>query len=282
MSSDVISRIHSKLSELSKGQKRIAEYILENPDQAALQTASVVGKTVQVSESTVVRFASCLGYEGYPELQKALQEQVIHHLTAAQVGTFVPKPADPNGTPWELSMHCDIAGIQATMEALDEEQLRHGVDALVNAECVYLMGNGASYAMASLLYDALFPMLDDVRLVTREKPWDVQLLKITPRDVCFGISLSERSAATEAAMAYAKRSGAKTVLLTDRETTPLDLDDCFIVKGNGETWMDSVVAALSLLHGIAKAVAERRNAEWRQMMEKLEQIRETYHENDYQ
>lgn len=280
MSADILACIHKKLDSFSKGQKRIAEYILQSYDKAAFQTASVLGQTVNVSESTVVRFASILGYDGYPEMQKALQEMVLNRLTSVQrieVGAERIAQRDILST----VLHQDIERIRTTVEEIDRKAFDGAVDALLNARRVYVLGVRSSAALASFLSFYLQYVLDDVRLVTSASDSEVfeQIVRISPQDVILGISFPRYSSASIRAMEYCHRAGVHTVALTDCASSPIaeNAEYLLCAKSDMVSVADSMVAPMSVLNALILSVASRRKEATSETFNKLEQIWDVYH-----
>lgn len=277
---DVLTCIHNKMDRLSKGQKKIAAFILESYDKAAFLTAGALGKTVQVSESTVVRFAGELGYDGYPELQRALQEMVLNRLTSVQRLEMSSKrlgEADVLQTVFQS----DMEHIRATGEGLDHEAFAASVDALVRARRVYIIGVRSSAALAAFVRYYLNYMLDDVRLVTSASESEVfeSIVRISPEDVLLGISFPRYSAAASHAMEYAHDAGAVTIALTDTASSPLaqNADHLLAAKSDMVSFVDSLVAPMSVINALLVAVASRRRAEATETFDKLEDIWDVYH-----
>lgn len=278
--SDILTGIHNRLASFSKGQKRIAEYILNSYDKAAFQTAHALGQTVNVSESTVVRFASILGYDGYPEMQKALQEMVRNRLTSVQrieVGEERVAQRDI----LSAVLHQDIERIRTTVEEIDRRAFDGAVDALLGARRVYVLGVRSSAVLATFLSFYLQYVLDDVRLVTSASDSEVfeQIVRISPQDVIFGISFPRYSSASVHAMEYCRSVGVHTVALTDCTTSPIALnaEHVLCAKSDMVSVADSMVAPMSVLNALVLAVASRRKEATSETLNTLEQIWDTYH-----
>ena len=161
MSKDILSLISSKMNTFSKGQKLIANYILSSYDKAAFMTASKLGKTVHVSESTVVRFASELKYDGYPAMQKALQEMIRNKLTSIQ-RIEVTNDIIGNQDVVSTVMQSDMEKIRLTMEEIDRDSFQAAVDAIVNAKKIYILGTRSSGSLAGFMSFYFGLMFDNV------------------------------------------------------------------------------------------------------------------------
>ena len=280
MTQDILECIHNKMNTFSKGQRRIAAYILESYDKAAFLTAGVLGKTVQVSESTVVRFASQLGYDGYPEMQKALQEMVLHRLTASQRIEVGEKRIAQEDILNSVLL-ADADRIRKTSEEIDAVQFQDTVEALLSARRIYVLGVRSSASLASFLCYYLRYLFDDVRQLMQLSESEVfeALVRIAPQDVLVGISFPRYCSATVRAMELARTRGARTVALTDCAASPIARNaDCVLLAGSGMvSLVDSMVAPMSVINALLVAVASRRKSETTQTFDKLEEIWDSYH-----
>lgn len=279
MTKDILSLIQSRRSTFSKGQKRIADYILSAYDKAAFMTAGKLGKIAQVSESTVVRFAAELGYDGYPAMQKALQEMIRNKLTALQ---RIEVTNDRLGKHDVLPMvlHADAENIRATLESVDKESFTRTVDALLGARRVYILGVRSAYALASFLGFYFHMMFDTVTVINTNSSNELfeQLLRIGEGDVLVGISFPRYSKRTVAAMRYARDRGATTVAITDSPVSPLteSADHALMAKSDMASFVDSLVAPLSLVNALIVAVSQKKSTELSDTFDRLEKIWDEY------
>ena len=279
MSNDILSVIQSNMPTFSKGQKLIANFILESYDKAAFMTASRLGKTVRVSESTVVRFAAELGYDGYPAMQKALQEMIRSKLTSIQ---RIEVSNDRIGDQDILSMvmQSDMEKIRMTLEETDREHFNRAVDAIVAARHIYILGVRSAAALASFLGFYFNLIFDHVTVVHSTSTSEVfeQLLRVGPGDVVIGISFPRYSRRTVTAMQFASDRGATTIALTDSETSPLAPISTLklLAKSDMASFVDSLVAPLSLVNALIVAIGRKKNDDLSQTFETLEQIWDEY------
>lgn len=280
MTADILACIQNKINSFSKGQRRIASYILESYDKAAFQTARDLGKSVQVSESTVVRFATQLGYDGYPEMQKALQGMVLNRLTSVQrmeLGTKRLRQEDVLNS----VLQADMERIRTTGEKIDRDAFAGAVEALLNAHTIYILGVRSSSALSSFLCYYLKYMFEDVRLITSASASEVfeQIARISPQDALVGISFPRYSSVAVQAMKYGHNAGAKTVALTDCAASPLASHADFLLEAKSDmvSLVDSLIAPMSVINALIVAVAERRKLETTLLFNKLEEIWDLYH-----
>ena len=279
MSKDILSVIQTNMSTFSKGQKLIAGFILESYDKAAFMTASRLGKTVNVSESTVVRFAAELGYDGYPAMQKALQEMIRSKLTSIQ---RIEVANDRIGDHDILStvMQSDIEKIRLTLEEADRSGFNRAVDAILAARRIYVVGARSAAALADFLGFYFNLIFDDVVLIRTTSVSETfeQLLRVSREDVVIGISFPRYSSRTVQAMRFARDRGANVVALTDSETSPLAemATVTLLAKSDMASFVDSLVAPLSLINALIVAVGRRKNADVAQTFATLEQIWSEY------
>lgn len=277
---DILSEIQDKFPSFSKGQKRIAKYILDQFDKAAFMTASVLGKAVQVSESTVVRFASELGFNGYPEMQKQLQEMVLTRLTSVQRIEAADNRLDEQDILTQ-TLREDAEHIRFTQEHLDKSAFRDAVSAMNEAKRIYIIGVRSASALASFLEYYLRFVFEDVRLITSAASSVVfeQLMRLTQEDLLLAISFPRYSTAVLQAVEYAKDLGAKTIVLTDSEQSPLASNADFLLTAKSDmiSMVDSLVAPMSVINALIVAAANARKKETTEVFDKLEEVWDTYH-----
>ena len=279
MSKDILSVIQTNMSTFSKGQKLIAGFILESYDKAAFMTASRLGKTVNVSESTVVRFAAELGYDGYPAMQKALQEMIRSKLTSIQ-RIEVSNDRIGNQDILSMVMQSDMDKIHMTLEETNREDFDRAVSAIVDARHIYILGVRSAAALASFLGFYFNLIFDNVTVVHATSTSEVfeQLLRIGPNDVIVGVSFPRYSPRTVKAMQFAHDRGAATIALTDSETSPLAPISTLtlLAKSDMASFVDSLVAPLSLINALIVAIGRKKNDDLSQTFETLEQIWDEY------
>ncbi|MDR1263111.1 MAG: MurR/RpiR family transcriptional regulator [Oscillospiraceae bacterium] len=275
---DLIRKLNRSGKRLSKGHRRIAEYIVEHYDRAVFMTASKLGEQVGISESTVVRFAAALGYEGYPQLQRALQELVRHRLTAVQryeMSTEM-KPSQVLQT----VLKSDMSNIRQTIEEVDEGAFNEVVSRILNARNIYVLGVRAAAPLASFLGYYLSYLFDNVR-VAAAGVLDVfeGIARINERDVLIGISFPRYSTRTLEAMEFAKSRGAQVIAITDGPMSPLA--DVASIALNARTdmasFVDSLAAPLSLINALIVALGLNRQQDVGQHFQLLEDIWNAYH-----
>lgn len=279
MKQNLLQHINSQMAEFSKGQRSIATYILEHYDRAAYLTASKLGATVGVSESTVVRFANELGFEGYPELQHALQELAKTNLTAAQRMAVADNLLQQD-TVLDKVLLGDAEKIRHTLEALDRKAFDDAVDHIVGARNIYILGSRSSATLASFLNFNLRMMFDNVRFVEVASGSEVfeQILNIGKGDVLIAISFPRYSKRTVRAVQYAHNKGADVVSLTDSKQSPIaaTCDQLLIAQSDMASFVDSLVAPLSILNAMIAAVSMRRQDEVTKRLHRLEEIWDEY------
>lgn len=279
MATDVLSAIHDRLRSFSKGQKLIAGFILQSYDKAAFMTASKLGKTVGVSESTVVRFAVELGFDGYPSMQKTLQEIVRNKLTSVQ---RIEAANDRIGNQDVVStvLQADIDTLRRTSETLDRREMDASVDAILAARHIYIVGVRSSAAIASFLNFYFRNIFDNVSLVpsTATSEMFEQLLRVGREDVVIGISLPRYSSRTIKAMQYARDCGATTISITDKPDAPAGkiADHVLVAKSDMVSIVDSLVAPMSVVNALIVAVSRKREEEVSKTFKDLERLWDEY------
>ena len=279
MQNDLLSMLSKGSSKFSKGQRIIAKYILNNYDKAAFMTAGKLGKIVGVSESTVVRFAAELGYDGYPSMRKALQEMIRNRLTSVQ-RIEVAKDMINDTDLVKSIIGSDIQNLQATMDLLKEDNFNKLVDLIVEAKNVYIVGMRTSTALASFLGLYLNLLRGGVNVVQDTAASEIyeQIIRIGEGDLFIGISFPRYSSHTVDAMEFAKKMGAQTAAITDSSASPLDgiAEVCLHAKSDMVSFLDSLVAPMSLINAILVAVGVRNKKQISGTFERLEKIWSEY------
>ncbi len=275
MEKDILSMLNNVDIGFSKGQKQIAKFIVENYDKAAFMTACKLGKTVGVSESTVVRFASELGFEGYPEMRKALQEMIRNRLTSVQ-RIEVSKELITNTNTLKDVLTADIEKLKTTLENIDMAEFDAAVEAILSARKIYIVGMRASTALASFMSFYLNLFLDNVKTVHENSANEVheQIMRIDQDDVLIGLSFPRYSTKTVEAMEYAKKRGATVIGITDNEHSPLHEigDICLYAKTDMVSFVDSLVAPMSLINALIVSVGMHSREEISNTFMTLEQL----------
>ncbi|AKL95401.1 transcriptional regulator RpiR family [Clostridium aceticum] len=279
---DLILEIQKNFTKLSKGQKLIAQYIIDNYDKAAFMTASKLAKTVNVSESTVVRFANALGFDGYPQLQKGLQNIIKIKLTTVQRVEMSRDYSDEEVILKKM-FKSDIDNIRATQENMDYQAFQSVVDKILSAEKIYIIGLRSSTALAQYLGFYLNLVLDNVKVVGYGIS-DIfeQMLRVSEKDLVIGISFPRYSNRTVEVLKYAEEQKATIVSITDSIMSPIyELSDhCLTAKNNMASFVDSLVAPLSLINALIISVGMREKEEITRYFNKLEGLWDKYHVYD--
>ena len=277
-SKKLISDIQTQYTRLSKGQKLIAQYILNNYDKVAFMTACKLGETVGVSESTVVRFANALGYSGYPKLQAALQELIKNKLTTVQRVEMANDYSDEN-TILNKILKGDIDNIRETLEEIDGEAFQEAVSRLLKARKIYILGMRTSFVVAQYLGFYLGIILDNVHTV-RMDMGDAfeQIVRIGEDDVVIAFSFPRYSKKSFQLVKYAKEKGAYVISITDSLFAPIasESDNTLIVKSNMASFVDSLVPAMSVTNALAVAVGMKEKEDIKEHFDDLEQMWDKY------
>ena len=278
MNNDILSLLQSRAPTFSKGQRLIAKYILEYYDKAAFMTANRLGKTVGVSESTVVRFAVELGYDGYPRMQKAMQEMVLNRLTSVQ---RIEVANDRIGDQDVVSMvlQADMEKLRQTGETLNREDFNAAVDAVLKAKKVYIMGVRSAAPLANFLGYYLNYMFNNVQIITASgSEMFEKIVGITSEDALVAISFPRYSSSTATGAQYCRSTGATVIGLTDTRMSPLgqNADHVLIAKSDMVSLVDSLVAPLSVINAMIVAIASKRDQELTKTFNALERIWDQY------
>ena len=271
----LLSKMNVQYQNFSKGQKKLAAYIKENYDKAAFLTAAKLGETVGVSESTVVRFATHLGYKGYPEFQRELEELVRNKLNSIQ-RMEVTYGKVPQSEILDTVLHSDIDKIKMTLEAVDHEAFNLAVETILEAKNIYVVGIRSCAPLAEFLAFYLNLIFDGVRLLNTNSASELfeQMIRIGEKDVIIGISFPRYSMRTLKALEFANNRNAKVITLTDSIHSPMNLySSCnLIARSDMASIVDSLVAPLSVINALVVALSMRKQKTVVATLEALEKM----------
>lgn len=279
MNHDILSILQEKAPSFSKGQRRIAQYITESYDKAAFMTANRLGKTVGVSESTVVRFAVDLGFDGYPSMQKAMQEMVLNRLTSVQ---RIEVGNDRLGDQDVISMvlHSDMEKLRQTEETIDREEFTAAVNAILKAKRVYILGVRSVAPLANFLGYYLNYMFNNVHVVSGFSAGEMfeKIVGVNADDVVIAFSFPRYSSSTTKGAQYCRSAGATVIGFTDSRLSPLGqcCDHALIAKSDMVSLVDTLVAPLSIVNALIVAIAAKREKELSRTFANLERIWDEY------
>ncbi len=279
MKRNLLKEIKERMPTFSKGQKLISVYILDNYDKAAYMTAAKLGAIVNVSESTVVRFAIELGFEGYPEFQHCLQEIVRTRLTSFQ-RIEVTNNLIGDGDVLEKVLLADSDKIKHTLDEIDKAAFYEAIQKIVNAKSIYVVGVRSSASLASFLGHSLAMIFDDVKTVNPSTGSEMfeQILNIGEGDVIIAISFPRYSKKIINAVDYAKHKGANVISITDSSASPIaaSANQLLLARSDMASFVDSLVAPLSIINAIVVAVAREKQDELTVRLRKLEELWDEY------
>ncbi len=280
MPSDILNALHRSSHSFSKGQRAIAAFITEQYDKAAFMTATRLGKTVGVSESTVVRFAVELGYDGYPSMQKALQDMVVNRLTSVQ-RMEVTKGRIGDQDVLTTVLQSDIEKLRRTADMVSRSHFQSAVEAVLSARRVYILGVRSTAPLANFLGYYLGQMLDTVHTVTTSGTSTVieRLIDVDERDAVIAFSFPRYSTSTAQGAQLCRSRGAKVIGITDSAESPLgrNCDHVLLAKSDMISLVDSLTAPLSIANALIVAIASRREKELEKKFSELERMWELYH-----
>lgn len=279
MQEDILMLLQTKAPSFSKGQRAIARFITESYDKAAFMTASKLGKTVGVSESTVVRFAVELGYEGYPQMQKAMQEMVLNRLTSVQrIGVANDRIGDQDLV--STVLHADMEKLRETAETVERSAFRDAVKAILGAKHIYVLGVRSAAALANFFGYYLNYMFDNIHVITTSGAGEMfeKLVGVGPEDAVVAFSFPRYSTSTLKGAQYCRSVGAKVIGITNSKVSPLaeSCDHVLVAKSDMVSLVDSLVAPLSVVNALIVALAAGREQTLSKTFETLERVWETY------
>lgn len=272
---DLIKRINEKYPKLSKGQKLLANYILKNYEKAVFLTAAKLGTIVGVSESTVVRFANELGYDGYPRLQRALQELVKTKLTSVQRMEVTSGRIDQDHI-LKSVLQADSEKIKHTLEEIDEEVFDEAVNMILEADKIYILGVRSCASLAGFLGFYMNLIFDNIKLIHTNSVSEMfeQIHRIGPNDVVIGISFPRYSKRIIKAMEFARSRSANVIAVTDSALSPITqyADLSLLAASDMASFVDSLVAPLSLINALIVSLSLKKKDVIKQSLEDLERI----------
>ena len=280
MHEDILAVLEEKASTFSKGQRKIAAYITEYYDKAAFMTASRLGKAVGISESTVVRFAVELGYDGYPSMQKAMQEMVLNRLTSVQrIGVANDRIGDQDVL--SMVLQADADKLRQTNDTVDRDAFYAAVNAILGARRIYLLGVRSASVLVNFLGYYLNYMFDNVHVITASGTSEIfeKLVNVNQEDVVVAFSFPRYSASTVKGVQYCHSVGAKVIGITNSNLSPLGQvsDYVLVAKSDMVSLVDSLVAPLSVVNALIVALAAGREVELEKTFNTLEKVWEEYH-----
>lgn len=280
MSTDFLTILQEKSAGFSKGQRLIARYITQSYDKAAFMTANKLAKTVGVSESTVVRFAVDLGFDGYPSMQKAMREMVLNRLTSVQRIEVASNRIGDNDVLTTV-LQSDMDKLRRTAETVSREEFDAAVNAVLSAKRVYIIGVRSTAPLANFLGYYLNYMFNNVHIVTASGTSEMfeKIVGVNSDDVVIAFSFPRYSSSTAKAAQYCRTTGANVIAITDSPASPLgqSADHVICAKSDMVSLVDSLVAPLSVVNALIVAIAAKREKEVHRTFETLEHIWDQYH-----
>ncbi len=279
MTKDLLKTIEEKMPSFSKGQKLIAGYVLGHYEKAAYMTAAKMGKIVGVSESTVVRFAIELGYDGYPDFQNSLKKIIRNKLTSFQ-RIEVTNSLFGDGNVLEKVLLSDAEKIRRTLEEIDQNSFEEAVEHIVNAKTIYIIGVRSSSSLAGFLNYNLRMIFDRVIFVQTTSGSEMfeQIMRVGEGDVMIAISFPRYSKRIINAVEYARSRNADVVALTDSKVSPIAAyaDQLLIAQSDMVSFVDTLVAPLSIINALIVAVSRKKHDELTARLRTLEEVWEQY------
>ena len=276
---DLLKKINEKHDKMSKGQKKIANYVSVHYEKAAFLTAANLGKEVGVSESTIVRFAMLLGYEGYPEFSRALEEMVREKLHSVDTIEITSSCIDKTKI-LDTVINSDINKLKYTLETIDRESFDEAVDSIISAKKIYIVGIRGCAPLASMLGFSLNLIFDNVVCVTTNSSSEMfeQMIRLSKKDVVIGMSFPRYSMRTLKALEFANNRQAKVIAITDDKNSPLNLySSCNILaKSEMSSVIESLTAPLSVINALVMSIYVKKQKEVTKTLEELEKIWDDY------
>ncbi len=272
---DILHKIKEKYDDFSKGQKLIADFVLNHYEKAAYMTAHKLGEASNVSESTVVRFANELGFDGYPKFQKELLSNVRTKLNSIERMHVINERVEYDDI-FDAVLHADIEQIRQTLEENNQDEFKKVIDELINANKIYILGARSSSALATFMSFYFNLIFDNVKVISTASSSEIfeQAIRAKKGDVFIGISFPRYSVRTIKMLKFARNLGVKTIALTDSYKSPLSeiSDYTLIAKSDMASFADSLVAPLSVINAIIAAVARKKSTDIETTFKELENM----------
>ena len=279
MATDISERIAKIAGGFTKGQKRIATAVLREYDKVAFMTATKFSKHVGVSESTLLRFANELGYEGYLEFKRALQELVKIKLTPHQ-RIEITKLRLGSGDILTKVMEADITKIRKTLEKINSIDFYNAVDSIIDAKNIYVIGARSAEPLAKILEYNLSLIFDNIKLIKPNSTAEIleQMFSINDGDVLIAFSFPRYSSKMVPAVKYAMQNGATNIVITDSLVSPIAEYSKYLITAESDmaSFMDSLVAPLSIVNAIIVEITNRREREIIKRFDQLEKVWDEY------
>lgn len=279
MKNDISLIIRNAMPTMSKSQKKIADVILKNYDKVAYMTATKLAAIAEISESTVVRFAIELGYNGYPDFQRALQELARTNLTPNQRIALTNLRIGDSDVLDKL-MTSDMEKIKHTLENIDKESFGKAVEAITEARMIYIIGARSSHSIAQFLAHNLMMIFDNVKFIQESSESEIfeQAISIGEKDVLFAVSFPRYSTRVIHAVNFAHSRKARVVALTDSPASPIAEDADFLLTAQSDmaAYVDSLVAPLSLVNALIVSITRKKQDEIKERFDSLECIWDDY------
>ncbi len=279
MNDQLSEKIQESRRGFSKSQRAIARYLQDHPEEVAFMTASRLGATVGVSESTVVRFATEIGYSGYPAMQQAVQEMIRNKMTSFQRLEMTSRNI-PQEKLLDAVLGQDIDILRRTRESIDPEEFYRAVDHLVEAKRVFVLGAGSSLALATFLAHYLQLVFDNVQLIeaTSEAQILQQMVHVNSEDAIIAISFPRYSKKAARALQYASSQGMTAIAITDSKASPLaqSASHVLLARSDMVSFVDSLVGPLSVINALIVTTAIRKKQEVKKVLERIERIWDEY------
>lgn len=275
---DIYQKIMDKRDDMSKSQSKIARYLIKHPDSAPFMTASKLARSVGVGEATVVRFAVFLGYKGYPDMQRHMQEALKRQWTTVERLQLTSDDTKEESVAKEI-LHDDMVNIKTTLQDLDFDHFNQAVQAITKAKNIYIIAYRSAVSLGSFLEFYLDLVLQNTELIRQADGISEHLLGITERDLVIGIGFSRYTKRTVEVMRYAQEKGARTLCITDHLLSPLVpfSDIRLIAAGDINSFINSFVAPLSVINALITAVTRCDQTRVKKRLEELEQLWESFH-----
>ncbi|WP_066175883.1 MurR/RpiR family transcriptional regulator [Bacillus marinisedimentorum] len=275
---DVFDRMMHMQETMSKSQKKIANYLIANPESAPFLTASKLARQVGVGEATIIRFAVFLGFQGYPDFQRHLQETMKRKWTSAERFEKTSRMDHTEPHVWEEVLSDDIQNIKDTLDNIDAEAFQEAVRDIIGAERIFIVAYRSAQSIGHFLEFYLDLVLQNTELITQADGVSEHLLDITDQDLVIGLGFSRYTKRTVDVLKYSRSRGARTLVITDHLLSPLaPLGDTKLYSAvEINSFIDSFSAPLSIINALITGVTRSEQEKVKKRLEQLEDMWETF------
>ena len=260
---NLIEYLEIKFETFTNTQKDLTNYLISNINDVAFFTADKIAEKVNSTPSSVIRFAKRIGYRGYPELQKDLQNLIIDKISVVEeLETNKKFDSSKAETTIKLSLKKDFSNLNNLIKEINENSIKKFVNIIISSQKKYIITNRSALSLGHFFFFQLKKMVSDVFLLSNFDDGIFDMLReLNSEDVILAISFPRFTKLTINFAQYAKKGGAKLISITDKKTSPLHKisDICLFCPYESSAFFNSNVAAMALINAILSEMFNQRH-----------------------